>query len=278
MPPVRLIEYFTTDMIKRLKKVEKIMQDSPQDDIIIYYGDRVFCQINREGGVPRMKEKNEKRMTGGQVSCEQNNTAEKNCGKYGEDEGLPWLMLHSCCGPCSTAVIERLMDSYNIKIFFYNPNITDADEYEKRKAAQIEVIKNITASGKNRGAVIFEEGEYRPQCYLDKVKGLENEPEGGARCTVCFEMRLEECAAAASMENCDLFGTTLTVSPHKNYSLISLIGNRLAMKYNVDFLDMDFKKKDGFRRSVEMSKEMGIYRQNFCGCDFSKWWEQKQIP
>ena len=156
------------------------------------------------------------------------------------------LLLHSCCGPCSTTCIERLVGTYKITVFFYNPNITEKDEYDRRKEAQIKFIE------------------------LYNKKGLEAEPEGGARCTECFRLRLERTAQAALRTGNTIFGTTLTVSPHKNYSLVSAIGCELANKYHVEFLDIDFKKKAGFQRSIQMSKEYELYRQNYCGCEFSK--------
>ncbi|MFV0516245.1 MAG: epoxyqueuosine reductase QueH [Aminipila sp.] len=181
------------------------------------------------------------------------------------------LLLHSCCGPCSTAVIERLADDYDISVFFYNPNITDEDEYEKRKATQIEFIRTYNEKVTDDKKVAFIEGEFVPEEFFIMVQGLEDEPEGGKRCTQCFKMRLERTAAEAKLKGFDLFGTTLTVSPHKNYLLISKIGKDFAMNYGLSFLDMDFKKKAGYQRSVEMSKEYGLYRQNYCGCQFSKW-------
>jgi predicted adenine nucleotide alpha hydrolase (AANH) superfamily ATPase len=183
----------------------------------------------------------------------------------------PKLLLHSCCGPCSTAVIERLIGDYEITVYYYNPCITDQQEYEKRKANQIKFIEAINKkAGCEAGCVNFIEGDYEPTKFLEKVKGLEGEPEGGKRCTQCFRMRLEKTAAFAAMKGYPLFTTTLTVSPHKNYQLISEIGRGYAEDYGIEFLDMDFKKKAGFQRSVQLSKEYGLYRQDYCGCDFSK--------
>lgn len=200
--------------------------------------------------------------TNSAVNCEPQILTEKNR-----------LLLHSCCGPCSTACIERLIGEYKITVFFYNPNITDREEYELRKENQIKFINmyNAKLSDSDSGdRVEFIEGEYLPEEFYRVSKGLENEPEGGKRCTECFSLRMERTAQAAIKTGNGIFGTTLTVSPHKNYNLISAIGCELADKYGLEFLDMDFKKKAGFQRSIQMSKEYGLYRQNYCGCKFSK--------
>ena len=181
------------------------------------------------------------------------------------------ILLHSCCGPCSTACIERLLPDYKVTIFYYNPNITDRDEYEKRKANQIKFIEAFNEDVPEEDKVIFIEGEYLPEDFFDVAKGLEDCPEGGERCTECFKLRLDRTAKAATVMGYPIFGTTLTVSPHKNYQLISAIGTQLAEIYELEFLDMDFKKKAGFQRSIELSKKYELYRQNYCGCEFSKW-------
>lgn len=181
------------------------------------------------------------------------------------------VLLHSCCGPCSTACIERLLPDYRITVFFYNPNITDADEYEKRKAAQIKFLNAYNECLAEEDRVLFIEGEYLPEDYFKVCAGYSNEPEGGRRCTECFKLRLERTAQVAVRTGNNLFGTTLTVSPHKNYPLISAIGTELAAMYGLEFLDVDFKKKAGFQRSIELSKEYELYRQNYCGCEYSKW-------
>lgn len=181
------------------------------------------------------------------------------------------ILLHSCCGPCSTACIERLLPDYKVTVFYYNPNITDRDEYEKRKANQIKFIEAFNEDVPEEDKVIFIEGEYLPEDFFDVAKGLEDRPEGGERCTECFKLRLDRTAKAATVMGYPIFGTTLTVSPHKNYQLISAIGTQLADIYELEFLDMDFKKKAGFQRSIELSKKYELYRQNYCGCEFSKW-------
>ena len=181
------------------------------------------------------------------------------------------LLLHSCCGPCSTACIERLLPDYNVTVFFYNPNITDREEYEKRKEAQLKFIHLYNEKLSDKDKIQFIEGEYLPEEFYDVASEYASEPEGGVRCTECFKLRLERTAQAALRTGNTVFGTTLTVSPHKNYNLISAIGWELSVKYNLEFLDMDFKKKAGFQRSIQMSKEYGLYRQNYCGCEFSKY-------
>ena len=181
------------------------------------------------------------------------------------------LLLHSCCGPCSTACIERLLPDYNVTVFFYNPNITDREEYEKRKEAQLKFINLYNEKLSDKDKIQFIEGEYLPEEFYDVASEYASEPEGGVKCTECFKLRLERTAQAALRTGNTVFGTTLTVSPHKNYNLISAIGWELSVKYNLEFLDMDFKKKAGFQRSIQMSKEYGLYRQNYCGCEFSKY-------
>lgn len=181
----------------------------------------------------------------------------------------PKVLLHSCCGPCSSAVIERLSEDYQVCILYYNPCITDEEEYQLRKENQILFIDKFNENNPNLNIEYFE-GDYEPSEYLSLVKGLEAEPEGGARCTLCFKQRLSYCAKIAKEKAFDYFATTLTVSPHKNYPLISKIGNEISQIEGIGFLDMDFKKKAGFQRSIQLSKEYGLYRQDYCGCDFSK--------
>ena len=154
---------------------------------------------------------------------------------------------------------------------YYNLYITDRDQYEKRKANQSKFIEAFNEDVQEEDKVIFIEGEYLPEDFFDVAKGLEDCPEGGERCTECFKLRLDRTAKAATVMGYPIFGTTLTVSPHKNYQLISAIGTQLAEIYELEFLDMDFKKKAGFQRSIELSKKYELYRQNYCGCEFSKW-------
>lgn len=216
-----------------------------------------------------VKMTDEKKCAAGAAKAGTVKSSDKRFAKAEDAYGRRDLLLHSCCGPCSTSVIERLADDYNITVFYYNPCITDAEEYRRRRENQIKFIDEF-----NRrhpcADVKYIDGEYEPAEYLKRVKGLENEPEGGARCEVCFRQRLEATAKKAASMKFPLFTTTLTVSPHKNYKLIAEIAREYASKYSVEFLDCDFKKKAGFQRSVQLSKEYGLYRQDYCGCDFSK--------
>lgn len=183
----------------------------------------------------------------------------------------PGLLLHSCCGPCSTAVIERILDDYDITVFYYNPCITERTEYEKRKENQIKFIEMLNQRlGVEHSPVDFIEGDYDKDRYLERISGLEEEPEGGRRCAECFAQRLEMTAKYGKEHGFEIYATTLTVSPHKNYKLITKLGTEFADKYKIRFLDKDFKKKAGFQRSVQLSKEYKLYRQNYCGCEFSK--------
>ena len=178
----------------------------------------------------------------------------------------PKLLLHSCCAPCSSYVIEYLTKYFDITIFYYNPNISPYDEYLKRKDEQIRLIKEINNVNKLDIAYC----DYDNDAYEDKIKGLECEPERGNRCTVCFKMRLGKTAEEAIEKNYDYFGTTLTVSPYKDAKLINEIGLELGKKLNIKYLVSDFKKKDGYKKSIELSKKYNLYRQDYCGCKYSK--------
>ncbi|MDR1068361.1 MAG: epoxyqueuosine reductase QueH [Clostridiales Family XIII bacterium] len=180
------------------------------------------------------------------------------------------IALHSCCGPCSTAVIERLAPDFDITVFFYNPNITDCAEYERRLDAQRDFIERYNASPGVDRPVTLSVGAYEPEVFFSRTAGLETEPEGGARCAVCFELRLEKSAEFASMHGFEYFTTTLSVSPHKDHSVIHGIGTRLALRCGLTFHAEDFKKRDGYKRSLELSRAYGLYRQNYCGCEFSR--------
>ena len=176
----------------------------------------------------------------------------------------PRLLLHSCCGPCSSYVLEYLSEHFEILLLYYNPNILPPEEYRRRLDTQLRLLAQMPF----KNSVSFIEGRYEPEVYLEAVRGLENEPEGGARCTKCFELRLREAAAQAKAHACDFFVTTLTVSPHKNAALINELSLAAAEEYGVPCLPSDFKKWDGYRRSIQLSKEYGLYRQNYCGCAF----------
>lgn len=187
------------------------------------------------------------------------------------------LLLHSCCGPCSAGVLERIATVYDTTIFFYNPNVTDSKEYEKRRDAQIEFINYFNRDiavkcGANH--IKYIEGPYDNQIFYNAVSGLETEPEGGKRCEKCFLLRLSKTAMKADSKGFDCFSTTLSVSPHKNHKLLCRIGNEILttgdIKSSLKFIEDDFKKKDGYKRSVQLVKEYGIYRQNYCGCDFPR--------
>lgn len=174
----------------------------------------------------------------------------------------PTLLLHSCCGPCSSACIERLKDYFKITVIYYNPNIEPLSEYEHRKSEQMRLLKELD--------IAFLDCDYDNEVFRDLTKNLSLEPEGGKRCAVCFGIRLKHTAVVAKENNFDYFGTTLTVSPHKNSQLINKIGEKIGEKIGIKFLYSDFKKKDGYKRSIELSKEYNLYRQNYCGCLYSK--------
>ena len=180
------------------------------------------------------------------------------------------LLLHSCCGPCSSSVIERLAGEFNITVLYYNPCITDEEEYKRRRAAQVLFLEKFNAERIDLPDINFMEGPYEPGAFLELTRGHEEDPEGGQRCSLCFRQRLEKAAETAAFMGFDLFGTTLTVSPHKNFEIISAIGKDIAGRYGIGFLDRDFKKQDGFKRSIELSRKYGLYRQNYCGCKYSE--------
>ncbi len=177
----------------------------------------------------------------------------------------PKLLLHSCCGPCSSYVITYLKDYFDITILYYNPNIEPRDEYEKRKSEQIKLIEEL-----NIPSLSLIDIEYENEVYRTFVKGYENEREGGSRCHLCYELRLNKTAIIAKENNFEYFGTTLTVSPYKNASVLNMLGEKLSKEYNVLWLYSDFKKKDGYKKSIELSKKYELYRQDYCGCLFSK--------
>lgn len=178
----------------------------------------------------------------------------------------PSLLLHSCCAPCSSYVIEYMSQYFDVTVFYYNPNISDNDEYRKRVEEQKRFIGEFPAANK----VSLIEGDYEPDVYFKNVKGLEKCEEGGERCFVCYKMRLEKTAKLAKELKFDYFTTTLTISPLKKSAKLNEIGVGLAEKYGVEYLLSDFKKKEGYKRSIELSNEYGLYRQNYCGCVFSR--------
>lgn len=175
------------------------------------------------------------------------------------------LLLHACCAPCSSYVLEYLCRYFDITVYFSNPNITDEAEYEKRLA---ELYRLCAEAPFCSGTAVVRD-PVGSDAFFEAVRGLENEPEGGSRCEKCFRLRLERSAQYAKSNGYGLFATTLTVSPHKNAQLINSIGFETAQKYGVNYLPSDFKKRGGYQRSIVLSKEYGIYRQQYCGCVFS---------
>lgn len=179
---------------------------------------------------------------------------------------VPKLLLHSCCAPCSSYVLEYLSEYFDITIFYYNPNIYPEEEYIKRVEEQQRLISTMKL--KNQVKLIC--GNYIPNEYYEKVKGHEADVEGSDRCFLCYELRLMEAAKAAKEGNFDYFTTTLSISPYKNAEKLNEIGQRVAKVYEIAFLPSDFKKKNGYQRSIQLSKDYGLYRQDYCGCIFSK--------
>ena len=179
---------------------------------------------------------------------------------------VPSLLLHACCAPCSSYCLEYLSQYFSITVLFYNPNISPAAEYQKR----VDEIKRLISELPAKNKISLIEGRYLPEEFYTSVKGLENEPEGGKRCHVCYELRLHEAAVVAKELGYDYFTTTLSISPLKDADKLNEIGKKLSDEYGISYLYSDFKKKNGYKRSIELSKEYKLYRQNFCGCVFSK--------
>ncbi|MCM1088728.1 MAG: epoxyqueuosine reductase QueH [Muribaculaceae bacterium] len=208
----------------------------------------------------------------------------------GGQSRVPRLLLHSCCAPCSSYVLEYLRAFFQITVFYYNPNISLEPEYRKRVAEQKRLIETYNASllvrddrggimsqsVENQGGQIVgypiavEEGDYEPADFFQIAKGLETCPEGGERCFACYELRLRKTSQMAISQGYDFFTTTLTISPLKNAAKLNEIGEQLAKGTSVRWLPSDFKKKGGYQRSIELSKEYGLYRQDYCGCIYSK--------
>ena len=179
---------------------------------------------------------------------------------------VPRLFLHACCAPCSSYVLEYLSRFFSVTVFFYNPNISPKEEYEKR----VSEIQRLISEMEFVHPVAFVEGEYKPEDFYEMARGLEDVPEGGERCFRCYRLRMEEAARLAEQGGYDYFTTTLSISPLKNAGKINEIGQELSQIYKVEHLPSDFKKKNGYKRSIELSHEYGLYRQNYCGCVFSK--------
>lgn len=178
------------------------------------------------------------------------------------ERGTP-LLLHSCCAPCSSACLERLKDVFKVTVLYYNPNIDEDAEYEKRKAEQIRFLQET-------GWAEFLDCDHDKEAFQTMAKGLENEPERGARCYQCYRLRLDKTAQVAKQTGFSWFGTTLTLSPHKNAEWLNELGERAGEEYGLQYLYSDFKKQGGYYRSIDISKEYGLYRQDFCGCVYSK--------
>ena len=181
------------------------------------------------------------------------------------------ILLHSCCAPCSSACIERLCDRCDVTVYYYNPNIGEEAEYLKRKEEQIRLIGRYNAEKKGRYEIKILDADYDPESFTSMAKGLEDCPERGARCHKCYELRLRRTALAAlDAGGFDYFATTLTLSPLKDSAAINAIGLRLEEETGMKYLPTDFKKRNGYLRSIELSDEYDLYRQNYCGCIYSK--------
>lgn len=190
---------------------------------------------------------------------------DKTLAEIEKSKETPSLLLHSCCAPCSSYCIEYLSNYFNITIFYYNPNI-EPEEFVRRYNEQCKFVNAI----KTKNPVKVIKGRYNDNDYYDLISGHELDEEGGERCTICYRMRLEESAKYASINHFDYFTTTLSISPMKDAERLNLIGSELSKEYNVKYLFSDFKKRNGYLRSIELSKEYSLYRQDYCGCVYSK--------
>ncbi|MCR5120660.1 MAG: epoxyqueuosine reductase QueH [Lachnospiraceae bacterium] len=188
--------------------------------------------------------------------------------------GRPKLLLHACCAPCSSYCLEYLLPYFDITLYYYNPNITEKAEYEHR----VSEVKRLTQElGKDCGYYAgVAEGEYEPARFLEAVRGYEDQPEGGLRCVKCFRLRLSKTAEYAAKNGYGLFSTTLTISPLKNAAVLNELGREQAELHGTEFMPSDFKKKNGYKRSIELSRKYGLYRQDYCGCAFSKAERERQ--
>lgn len=191
---------------------------------------------------------------------------DKVIGQITREGKTPGLLLHVCCAPCSSYCLEYLSKYFRVTVYYYNPNISIKEEYDHRLSEEKRLITQMPFEN----PVDMIEGSYDPREFFDAVKGFEEEPEGGKRCEKCFELRLGSSAKLAAERGYDYVTTTLSISPLKNAELLNTIGERAAEKYGVRWLYSDFKKKEGYKRSIELSREYDLYRQNYCGCVFSK--------
>lgn len=194
--------------------------------------------------------------------------------EFAEKGVTPSLLLHSCCAPCSSYVLEYLTQFFSITIYYYNPNISDEEEYFRRIKEQQRLLRELPV----KNPIHFLQGNYEPDRFYQLARGLEQSLEGGERCFRCYELRLEETAKLAKEQGFDFFTTTLSISPHKNASKLNEIGEMLSQKYDTPYLYSDFKKKNGYKRSIELSKEYQLYRQDYCGCIYSKISSELQRP
>lgn len=186
------------------------------------------------------------------------------------------LFLHSCCAPCSSYCLEYLRKYFDVTVFYYNPNISFGEEYRHRVEELKRLVEELNEDAAGGNPIELEEGPYEPERFFEAVKGMEDCPEGGERCFVCYELRLREAAKRAAEGGYDFFSTTLTISPLKNAQKLNEIGQRLGEEYGVACLPSDFKKKGGYQRSIELSREHELYRQDYCGCVFSKRERERQ--
>ena len=189
-----------------------------------------------------------------------------------KENKVPTLLLHACCAPCSSYVLEYLSAYFQITVLYYNPNISPASEYEKRVEELHRLVKELPAVH----PITVIDGVYEPEKFYEMARGMELVPEGGERCFACYRLRLEETARIAREQGFDYFTTTLSISPLKNAEKLNIIGEELAGIYQVDYLHSDFKKKNGYKRSIELSCQNGLYRQDYCGCIYSKQERERQ--
>lgn len=198
---------------------------------------------------------------------------ESTIAQHEERGEVPTLLLHSCCAPCSSYCLEYLSEHFEITVFYYNPNIYPEEEYHKRVEEQKRFIERLPV----KHPISFVEGRYEKERFYEMVRGLEGVKEGKERCFLCYELRLRETAKRACQLGMDYFTTTLSISPLKNAEKLNEIGDRLGEEYGIEYLNSDFKKKNGYKRSVELSEEYGMYRQYYCGCVFSKKQRDEEI-
>lgn len=198
---------------------------------------------------------------------------DKELSELTENGARPSLLLHACCAPCSSYVLEYLSKYFSITLFFFNPNISAKAEYDTRYEELLRLVSEMGLEG----GVKTVNGDYQPERFFAIAKGLEQLPEGGERCKKCYALRLEEAAKEAALGGFDYFTTTLSISPHKNAEWLNNIGASLSQEYGVPYLFSDFKKRGGYLRSCELSEKYGLYRQDFCGCVYSKLERDKRL-